>query len=140
MIVCLAALVAGAATPTDSEGVHTFTPPISEIDHPQYVDAAGMPVAWRDVKVLAKGTEERRIVRQRKFGRTVLRIGFAGATALEVWGGVKLAQDDSPVAIPLLIQAAFTGTCAILSWTRLPGDQREDRAMIVNAVNQNRVR
>jgi len=140
VIVCLAALGAGAATPTDSDGLPAFTPPISEIDHPRYVDAAGMPVAWRDVKSLAKGTEERRIVSQRKVGRAVLRVGFAAATAVEVWGGVKLAQNDSPVAIPLLIQAAFTGTCAILSWTRMPGDKREDRAMIVNAVNHNRVR
>jgi hypothetical protein len=92
------------------------------------------------VKSLAKGTEARRTVSQRKVGRAVLRFGFAGATALEVWGGVKLAQADSPVAIPLLIQAAFTGTCAVLSWTRMPGDRREDRALIVNEVNANRVR
>jgi len=140
VILCLAALGAGAATPTDAEGLPTFTPPISEIEHPRYVDATGMPLGWRDVRSLAKGTEERRLVSRRKVGRFVLPLTFAGATALEVWGGVKLAQDDSPVAIPLLLQAAFTGTCAILSVTRIPGDRREDRALIVNAVNSNRVR
>ena len=41
-------------------------PPITEIDHPRYVDAAGEPVSWSEVRTLAAGTGALGQVRRRR--------------------------------------------------------------------------
>lgn len=111
--------------------------PVTEVSHPMYVDAAGATVRWPDLRQLSRKTDERGLVKRRRLGRTFLGLAFAGATAVEVWGGIQLAQDERVrwVAYPVFVQAAFTGACAVLTWTRLPGDVREDRAILLNGVN-----
>lgn len=133
-------LSAAAAPPSEApEGVPQL--PITEIDHPRYVDAAGEPVSWSEVRTLAVGTGALGRVRQRRIGRTLVRITFAAATAVEVWGTMELARPivegvpDSWFAVPLGAQATLTGLCGVLSWTRAPQDRMEDRAIVLDAVN-----
>jgi hypothetical protein len=129
-------LLAGLALAADRTDVEIVAP-LSEVNHPVYEDAAGAQVRWPDVKRLARGTDERGRVTRRRWGRTVLGLAFAGATAVEVWGGVQIAQSERNqwLAYPVFAQAAFTGACAVLTFGRMPGDIREDRALILNAVN-----
>jgi hypothetical protein len=129
-------LLAGVALA--AEPPPNIVAPVSEVSHPVYVDAAGTTVQWPDLRRLSRGTDERAKVRGRRFSRMFLGLAFAGATAVEVWGGVELAQGDERyrwIAVPLFIQAGFTGACSILTFTRIPGDVKEDRALLINAVN-----
>lgn len=109
--------------------------PIVEVDHPAYKDAAGTALTWGQVRDLAEGTDALGEVRRRRAGRTLLRATFAAATAVEIWGTVELAERDHYLAWPLGAQAALTGLCSVLLWTRMPGDRLEDRALVVDAVN-----
>ncbi len=109
--------------------------PIREVEHPRYVDAAGAELTWGDVRELARDTDARRKVTQRRVGRTLLRSVFAGATAVEVWGATELARRDNYLWAPLAGQAALTGACAVLLWTRAPGERLEDRALLLNGLN-----
>jgi len=131
-LIVLAGLAIAADTPN-----HEMIAPLSEVDHPVYEDATGTIYRWPEVKKLSRGTDERGLVRRRRFGRVVLGLAFAGATAVEVWGGVQIAQSDKNqwLAYPVFAQAAFTGACTVLTFTRMPGDVREDRAILLNAVN-----
>ncbi len=107
-----------------------------ELEHPTYRDAAGTVLRWRHVRQLARGTDGARRVRARRWGRTVLRVLFAGVTAVEVWGTWQLARQENYLALPLGAQAASTGLVATLLWTGAPQQRREDRALIVQSVNQ----
>jgi len=131
-VILLAGLAFAADRPTTD-----IVAPLSEVDHPVYEDATGTTYRWPEVKALARGTDERGLVRRRRFSRVLLGLAFAGATVVEVWGGVEIAQSEQSqwLAYPVFAQAAFTGACAVLTFTRMPGDVREDRAIIVNAVN-----
>jgi hypothetical protein len=129
-------LFAGLAFAADRPDLEIVAP-LSEVDHPVYEDASGAQLRWPEVKRLARGTDEKGLVTRRRWGRTVLGLAFAGATAFEVWGGVQIAQSEKNqwLAYPVFAQAAFTGACAVLTFGRMPGDVREDRAILVNAVN-----
>ncbi|MBX2796452.1 MAG: hypothetical protein KTR31_02250 [Myxococcales bacterium] len=108
--------------------------PIEAIEHPRYEDANGVPVHWREVMRLARGSEARRRVRSRRFGRTVLRVVFAGATTLEAYGAWRLNEQGSPFAIPLGVQASMTGAAGVLLWTSTR-QRAEDRALILRGAN-----
>ena len=110
--------------------------PITELDHPRYLDALGEPVSWSEVRSLSADTGALGQVRRRRLGRTVLRLTFAVATVAEVWGTVELARQRNWAAYPLAAQASLTGLCEVLLWTRAPQDWREDRALVLGAVNQ----
>ncbi|MEN0061426.1 MAG: hypothetical protein AAGA48_04700 [Myxococcota bacterium] len=129
MITALLAVAALAAPPVPSD---PLVPPLDEVDHPRYEDANGQPIDWREIRSLAAKSDARRRVRGRRLGRNVLRFSFAGLTALEVWGTVRLANRGNFFAVPLAVQAAATGGAAILLWTQMPGDRREDRAILLN--------
>ncbi len=107
---------------------------VRELQHPAYVHEAGVVFPWRDVRALA-APESRGEVRGRRFGRAALKVVFAGATALEVYGAWKLAEQDSIAAIPLGVQAGFTGLAELLLWSRIPSDRRVDRAIVLDDVN-----
>lgn len=108
---------------------------LRELEHPAYVDEAGTVLVWADVKELAAPTDALARVHQRRAGRTALKVGFAAATVLETWGTLELARQESLVAIPLGVQAGFTGLCEVLLWTRIPEDRRRDRAIVLDAAN-----
>jgi hypothetical protein len=122
--------VALAADPVSIRG------PITEIDHPRYVDAAGTQLSWVEVKDLSSSTDSLRQVRRRKLGRTLVRTMFLSATALEVWGTWQLSKDPQLVTYLLAGQTAFTGACAVVSFTSAPHDRLEDRAIILQGANQ----
>jgi hypothetical protein len=122
---CLAVAAAQPAPPTG---------PLRELEHPRYVDEAGTVYTWPQVKDLADPAALRR-VRERRAGRAVLKAVFAGATAVEVWGTLELAERGSILTAPLGIQAGFTGLAAVLLWAREPSDVRRDRALVVESVN-----
>lgn len=109
--------------------------PIRELDHPRYLDAVDRPVTWEEVHDLARPTGALRQVALRRAGRTAIRVALFAATAVEVWGTIELARDESWVALPVGIQAGFTGLAGILSITGAPGARVEDRAIVLNAVN-----
>ena len=109
--------------------------PIREVDHPTYVDASGAAVTWAEVHELASHTDALQQIRRRRLGRTVLRFGFAAATAVEAWGAARLFSEDHWLGYPLAGQAGFTGLCGVLAWTSLPQDRQEDRAILVDAAN-----
>jgi len=128
-------LLAALASATPSSDP-PLVPPFEEVDHPTYEDANGQPVDWARIRKLAARTDARRRVRQRRLGRNALRFAFAGVTALEVWGTVRLAERGNYLAVPLAVQAASTGAVAILLWTQMPGDRREDRAILVGGAER----
>jgi hypothetical protein len=107
---------------------------LRELDHPRYVDEAGVVFDWGQVRSLADPSA-RRAVHARRAGRFTLGVVFAGATALEVWGTTELAERGSILTAPLAIQAGFTGLAGVLLWTRLPSDVRRDRAIVLESVN-----
>ncbi|HHO49409.1 MAG TPA: hypothetical protein ENK18_00725 [Deltaproteobacteria bacterium] len=119
-----------------ASGAEPFRAPIEEISHPRYEDGAHRPVAWGEVRSLARGSEAARRVRARRLGRTVLRVTFAGVTGLEVAATWSLARDDNFAALPLGAQAGMTGLCAVLLWTSLPQQRLEDRALLLHGANQ----
>lgn len=121
-----AAAMAGPPPPTGD---------LRELDHPRYVDEAGVVYGWDDVRALSDPAALHR-VRDRRLGRAVLKVVFAGATAAEVWGTVALVDRGSILAGPLGLQTAFTGAAAVLLWAREPSDVRRDRAIVVDAVNR----
>jgi hypothetical protein len=125
----IGALLLGTALAAD------WAPPIEELEHPTYQDARGQQVRWSEVRQIASHTDAPGRVRRRQAGRTVLRAVFAGATVLETWGTVQLVRNDSYWAAPLGAQAGFTGLAAVLLWTRMPQDRREDRALLLDASN-----
>lgn len=106
-------------------------PPFEAIDHPRYQDANRQPIEWKDLRKIAARSDARKRVRSRRVARNVLRFAFAGVTAVEVWGTVRLARRGNFFAIPLGVQASATGAAAILLWTQMPGDRREDRAILL---------
>lgn len=110
--------------------------PITELDHPNYLDAAGEPVSWSQIRAWSADTGALGRVRRRRLGRTVLRVAFAAATVAEVWGTTELARHGHWTAYPLAAQASLTGLCEVLLWTRLPQDRIEDHALVVDALNQ----
>lgn len=112
-----------------------LTPPLSEVRHPRYEDANGVPVTWKQVKQLAKGTDALKRVRARRAGRTVLHIAFAGATVAEVYGVSRLSAEQNIWAVPLGLQAASTGVVGILLWTSTPRYVQEDRAILLRGAN-----
>lgn len=133
MIALVFARVATAQDATDAG-----PPPVGrlrELDHPAYVDEAGTVLTWSQVRDLAAPTDALDRVRRRREGRVALHAGFLAATALETWGTWELARQESLVAIPLGVQAGFTGLCEVLMWTRIPTDRRRDRAIVLDAVN-----
>ncbi|MCB9685429.1 MAG: hypothetical protein H6735_10350 [Alphaproteobacteria bacterium] len=135
MIVLLGAL-ASAEEPAPADIAPTRPVGVlRELDHPVYVDEAGTLLPWVDVRALAAPTDALAHVRRRRTGRTALKVGFAAATALEAWGTYELARQESLVAIPLGVQAGFTGLCEVLLWTRIPEDRRRDRAIVLDAAN-----
>ena len=118
----------------------TVVPPFEEVSHPRYQDAEGQPIDWARIRELAASSDARRQVRQRRLGRNVLRFSFAGLTALEVWGTVRLANRGNFLAVPLAVQASATGLAAVLLWTQAPGDRREDRAILIHGAESVLVR
>lgn len=112
-----------------------LVPPITEIRHPRYEDANGVPVPWKSVRELARRTDAARRVRARRAGRTVLRLAFAGATVAELYGVNRLANERNIWALPLGIQAASTATIGVLLWTSTPRYVREDRALLLSGAN-----
>ena len=121
--------------------------PITELEHPRYVDAAGAPVSWSEVRALSAESGALGQVRRRRLGRTVLRVVFAAATAVEVWGVNEIARRPRPpdshvpwTVYPLAAQASLTGLCEVLLWTRAPQDRIEDRALVLDAANASRSR
>jgi hypothetical protein len=124
--------VALAADPVSVRG------PITEIEHPRYVDAGETPLMWAEVKDLSSSTDALRQVRRRRLGRTLVRTMFLSATALEVWGTWQLSRyPDRRLGTYLLAgQTAFTGACAVVSFTSAPHDRLEDRAIILQGANQ----
>jgi hypothetical protein len=130
--------VCGLASAAPLGGVaaeEPLRPPLVEIDHPRYADATGRPVRWGEVKALARDSDAIGRVRRRRLGRTVLRVTFTGAAAVEVWGTARLASDDSWVALPLAVQTAATSVCAVLLWTNLPSAVVEDRSIVLAGAN-----
>lgn len=131
-----------------SAGAQTLDPveprtPITELDHPRYLDAAGEPVDWRQIRAWSADTGALGQIRRRQLGRTLLRLTFAAATVAEVWGVVQIARrTEEPrnrwPMYPLAAQASLTGLCEVLLWTRMPGDRVEDRAFVLGAVNRAR--
>ncbi len=134
-------LALGALTASAEEGASAGEAParpvgvLRELDHPAYVDEAGAVLTWDEVRGFAEDTDAPRRVRERRLGRAALRLGFAVATAAEVWGTYELARNDSLVAVPLGVQAGFTGLCEVLLWARIPEDRRRDRAIVLDAAN-----
>ena len=127
----LTAALAGPATGSDV----LLRGPITEVRHPVYVDANGVTLSWRDVRGIAKGSSAVRKVRQRRWGRTVLRLGFAGVTVVEGWGTWRLAEQGNYMALPLAGQTASTGLVAVLLWTSAPQQRLRDRALILDGAN-----
>jgi hypothetical protein len=123
------ALLAGVAF------AQSVQPPISEVDHPRYVDATGAPLTWAEVRSMAAGSEAMALVHRRQVGRNLVRAMFVGATALEAWGTVELAQRGRWTSYALGAQTGLTGLCAVLSFTNAPTAWAEDRALLVNGVN-----
>ena len=132
MVLTLASVLAVAAP---DAAAPRLTPPIVEVRHPRYEDANGVPVTWREVRQLARGSDAARRVRSRRVGRTVLRIAFAGVTAAEIYGSARLANENNIWALPLGIQAASTGAVGVLLWTAAPRYQQEDRALLLRGAN-----
>jgi hypothetical protein len=114
--------------------------PVRELEHPAYLDALDRPLTWQQVKELSRPTDALDRVALRRAGRTTTRAAFLAATALEVWGTYELARRDSWVALPLGLQAGFTGLCAVLSITNAPNARVEDRAIVLGALNDQRRR
>lgn len=108
-------------------------PPFTETDHPRYVDAAGVPLMWADIKDLASETDALKEVRRRRLGRTLVRAMFLSASAAEIAGTLQLASNRHWTTYLLGTQAAFTSMCAVVSITSAPGARREDRAIILNS-------
>jgi hypothetical protein len=108
---------------------------LRELDHPRYVDEAGVVYRWDDVRAMSD-RDARRKVTARRVGRAVLEVAFASVTALEVWGTAELVERRSILAAPLGIQAGFTGVAGVLLLARAPSDARRDRAILVGSVNQ----
>lgn len=124
----LACALAAAAEPP-------LRAPISEVDHPRYVDATGTLVDWSEVRSLAANTDALARVRGRRLGRNALRVTFAAVTGVEVWGTLELAREQNYLALPLGAQAAFTGLCEVLLWTGIPGYRTQDRAIVLEGAN-----
>ena len=103
-------------------------------------------MSWSEVRALSADSGALGQVRRRRLGRTVLRVVFAAATAVEVWGATEIARQRPPgedipwVVYPLAAQASLTGLCEVLLWTRAPQDRIEDRALVLDAANASRAR
>jgi hypothetical protein len=131
-LIGLLTAVALAADPVSLRG------PISEIDHPRYADAGGTTLTWAEVKELSAPTDSLAQVRRRRLGRTLVRTMFLSATALEAWGTLELSRMPKARLGTYMLagQTAFTGVCAIVSFTSAPNDRLEDRAIILQGANQ----
>jgi hypothetical protein len=128
-------VIAFAAAVAFAEEPPVVRPPVKEIDHPRYVDALGTPLTWDQIRDLAVGTDALARIRERRVGRTAVRLMFLSATALETWGTVELAQQGRWTAPLLGVQAGLTGLCGILSITSAPHDIQADHAIVLDAVN-----
>ncbi|MEQ1501631.1 MAG: hypothetical protein ABMB14_05340 [Myxococcota bacterium] len=147
MILTLLGAIAGADEPATATPPPPLRPPITEIEHPRYVDAAGTPLRYRDLKALAASTDALPAVRSRRLGRTAVRLLFLAATAGEVWATAELASGDPCpnqlhpgrpcwTTYPVAAQTALTGVCEILAWTNLPSALVEDHAIVLRGANE----
>jgi hypothetical protein len=135
VVALLASLGTMDARGADGAPAPALDPPITEVDHPRYVDARGTPVDWSDVRGLAAGSGALGDVRKRVVGRNLVRAMFAGATVLEAWGAAELAERDLWTQYLLGAQAGVTGLCAVVSFTSGIQGREEDRAIVLNEVN-----
>lgn len=131
MIVALLSILSAGA----DEPPRELTPPISEVRHPRYQDANGVPLHWRDVRRLSRGSDAHRQVQSRRLGRNVLRVLFVGASTAEWWGVSRLARDENLWALPLGVQAGSTTAVATLLFTATPRYVQEDRALLLKGAN-----